>query len=128
MAFLKIDEENSTPVESYYEDHGSGSPVVLIHGWPLSGRSYFTTSFFTAGDRSDLVSEPNRIYNRDIAAFTSPKGTLDCIAAFGGTDFRDDLAKSTCRRWSSTVTPMRSSRSRLAASVHTRRSPTARSC
>jgi len=28
------------PVELYYEDHGSGKPVVLIHGWPLSGRSW----------------------------------------------------------------------------------------
>ncbi len=214
MAFLEVAKEDSTPVELYYEDYGSGDPVVLIHGWPLSGRSWenqvpalveaghrvitydrrgfgkssqpwggynydtfasdleallshldlrdvtlvgfsmgggevaryigrygadrvskavlaaavppylyqsddnpegglddatieqfeegvrgdriaflddFTASFFTAGDRSDLVSEPNRIYNRDIAAFASPKGTLDCIAAFGRTDFRDDL-------------------------------------
>jgi pimeloyl-ACP methyl ester carboxylesterase len=200
----------------YYEDHGSGSPIVLIHGWPLSGRSWenqvsalveaghrvvtydrrgfgnssqpwngydydtfaadldallahldlsdvtlvgfsmgggevvryignygsarvskavlaaavppylyqsddnpdgglddatiqqfedsvrgdriafleeFTKNFFTAGEQDDLVSEPNRIYNRQIAAFASPKGTLDCISAFGRTDFRDDLAK-----------------------------------
>jgi len=28
------------PVELYYEDKGSGRPVVLIHGWPLSGRSW----------------------------------------------------------------------------------------
>ena len=216
MAFLEVDRENSTPVELYYEDYGSGSPVVLIHGWPLSSRSWenqvpalveaghrvitydrrgfgkssqpwtgydydtfaadleallthldlsdvtlvgfsmgggevaryigrygtarvskavlasavppflyqsednpdgglddatieqfeggvrgdriafldgFTTNFFTAGEKSDLVSEPNRVYHRDIAAFASPKGTLDCIAAFGRTDFRDDLAE-----------------------------------
>jgi len=55
----------------------------------------FTTTFFTAGDRSDLISEPTRLYNREIAAFASPKGTLDCITAFGRTDFRDDLAKVT---------------------------------
>ena len=216
MAFLQVGSENSAPVELYYEDHGSGSPVVLIHGWPLSGRSWenqipalvdagyrvitydrrgfgwssqpwggydydtfaadleallahldlrdatlvgfsmgggevaryigrygservakavlaaavppylyqsddnpegglddatiqqfkdgvrgdriafldgFTTDFFAAGDRYDLISEPNRLYNREIAAFASPKGTLDCIDAFGRTDFRDDLAK-----------------------------------
>lgn len=34
-----------------------------------------------------------RLYNRDIAAFSSPKGTLDCIAAFARTDFRADVAK-----------------------------------
>ena len=213
MAYVQVGEENSAPVELYYEDHGSGSPVVLIHGWPLSGRSWenqvgalvdaghrvitydrrgfgessrpwtgydydtfaadldalldhldlsdvtlvgfsmgggevvryigrygtarvskavlaaavppylyrsednpegglddatirqfqdgvrgdriafldaFTTNFFAAGDRTDLISEPTRLYNREIAAFASPKGTLDCIAAFGRTDFRDE--------------------------------------
>jgi len=216
MAFVQVENENSAPIELYYEDQGSGSPVVLIHGWPLSGRSWenqvpalvdagyrvitydrrgfgkssqpwtgydydtfaadldallthldlsdatlvgfsmgggevvryignygtarvakavlaaavppylyksddnpegglddatiqqfqdgvlsdriafldgFITTFFTAGDRSDLVSEPTRLYNREIAAFASPKGTLDCITAFGRTDFRDDLTK-----------------------------------
>jgi non-heme chloroperoxidase len=218
MAMLTVGKENSTPIELYYEDHGSGAPVVLIHGWPLSGRSWeqqvpalvdagyrvvtydrrgfgsssqpwdgydydtfaddldallthldlrqatlvgfsmgggevvrylarhgtdrvakavlaaavppylyksddnpegglddatieqfeagvtgdriafldeFTKGFFAAGDRTDLVSEPFRLYTRDIAAFASPKGTLDCIAAFGRTDFRADLEKVT---------------------------------
>jgi pimeloyl-ACP methyl ester carboxylesterase len=40
MAFVRVGEENGAPVELYYEDHGSGRPVVLIHGWPLSGRSW----------------------------------------------------------------------------------------
>jgi non-heme chloroperoxidase len=216
MAFLQVGNENSAPIELYYEDHGFGSPVVLIHGWPLSGRSWedqvpalveagyrvvtydprgfgkssqpfggydydtfaadldallthldlrdatlvgfsmgggevvryigrygsdrvaktvlaaavppylyqsddnpegglddatiqqfkdgvrgdriafldgFTTDFFAAGDRSDLISEASRLYHREIAAFASPKGTLDCIDAFGRTDFREDLAK-----------------------------------
>jgi len=53
----------------------------------------FTTNFFAAGDRTDLISEPSRLYHREIAAFASPKGTLDCIATFSYTDFRDDLAK-----------------------------------
>jgi len=53
----------------------------------------FTTDFFTAGDSTDLVSESFRLYTRDIAAFASPKGTLECIGAFGRTDFRGDLEK-----------------------------------
>jgi len=32
--------ENDTPIEIHYEDHGSGQPVVLIHGYPLSGNSW----------------------------------------------------------------------------------------
>ena len=217
MAKLTVGTEHKTPIELYYEDHGTGKPVVLIHGWPLSGRSWehqvpaliaaghrvitydrrgfgwssqpwggydydtftadlhallthldlrevtlvgfsmgggevaryvgrhgtervskavfasavppylfkssdnpeggldeptiagfqagvkgdriafldqFTHGFFSAG--KDLkVSEAERQYARDIAAFASPKGTLDCISAFGRTDFRADLKKFT---------------------------------
>jgi non-heme chloroperoxidase len=218
MATLTVGTENDHPIELYYEDHGAGRPVVLIHGWPLSARSWeqqvpalvdagyrvvaydrrgfgkssqpwggydydtfaadldallahldlreatlvgfsmgggevaryigrygtdrvaqavlaaavppylhksdenpegalddatisafeagvradriafvdgFVTNFFAVGDKTDLVGEPLRVYNRDIAAFASPKGTLDCIAAFGRTDFRADLAAFT---------------------------------
>ena len=218
MARLNVGAENGAPIELNYEDHGEGAPVVLIHGWPLSGRAWeaqvpalidaghrvitydrrgfgassqpwsgydydtlasdldqlmthldltgatlvgfsmgggevvryisrfgtsrvakavlaaavppylfksddnpdgglddatiaafeagvksdriaflegFTTTFFAAGGRTDLVSEPFRRYTRDIGAVASPKGTLDCIAAFGRTDFRDDLAAVT---------------------------------
>lgn len=216
MGNVTVGIENGAPIELHYEDVGSGKPVVLIHGWPLSGRSWekqvlalvdagyrvitydrrgfgqssqpwngyeydtftsdlhklithldlqditlvgfsmgggevaryigtygterlsravlagavppylyksednpdggfddatikglqdgvkadriaflnnFTTNFFASGDRTDLVSEEFRLYNRDIAAFASPKGTLDCIAAFSKTDFRGDLDK-----------------------------------
>jgi non-heme chloroperoxidase len=40
MPYITVGEENGSPIELYYEDHGSGAPVVLIHGWPLSGRSW----------------------------------------------------------------------------------------
>ncbi|MEY8745805.1 alpha/beta fold hydrolase [Bacillales bacterium AN1005] len=216
MSKVNVGAENEQPIELYYEDHGTGKPIILIHGWPLSGRSWekqvpalieagyrvitydrrgfgqssqpwdgydydtfasdlhklilhldlrdatlvgfsmgggevaryvgtygtervskavfagavppylyitednpqgglddatiaefqngvkadrlafldgFTSNFFAAGDRTDLVSEPFRIYNLDIAAAASPKGTLDCIAAFALTDFRQDLEK-----------------------------------
>jgi len=217
MPTLTVGVENSVPIDLHYEDYGTGKPVVLIHGWPLSGRSWenqvpalveagyrvltydrrgfgdssqpwggydydtfaadlntllehldlyevtlvgfsmgggevvryistygdarvanavlasavppclfkssdnpegvlddagiagfevgvtgdrlafldqFTTLFFSAGDELK-VSEAQREYARDLAAFASPKGTLDCIAAFGRTDFRSDLDKLT---------------------------------
>ena len=217
MPKLAIALENEVPVRLYYEDHGTGDPVVLIHGWPLSGRTWenqvpalvaaghrvvtydrrgfgwssqpwggydydtlasdldalmqaldlrgatlvgfsmgggevaryvgrygtdrvakavfaaavppylykskdhpegaltdaaiagletgvrkdrlafletFTRKFFSAGGRSK-VSEAQRRYARDIAAFASPQGTLECIRAFGRTDFREDLTKFT---------------------------------
>src|SRR6266581_9243259 len=37
---IRVGKENSTNIELYYEDHGSGEPVVLIHGYPLSGASW----------------------------------------------------------------------------------------
>jgi non-heme chloroperoxidase len=40
MPYVTVGEENGAPIELYYEDHGSGRPVVLIHGWPLSSRSW----------------------------------------------------------------------------------------
>ena len=40
MPYVKVGQENSGPIELYYEDHGSGNPVVLIHGYPLSGRGW----------------------------------------------------------------------------------------
>jgi non-heme chloroperoxidase len=40
MPYVTVGQENSAPIELYYEDHGSGSPVVLIHGFPLSGRAW----------------------------------------------------------------------------------------
>jgi non-heme chloroperoxidase len=215
MTTLLVGTESKTPIELHYEDYGTGKPVVLIHGWPLSGRSWenqvpalveaghrvitydrrgfgtssqpwggydydtfaadldtllthldlreitlvgfsmgggevvrylstygdervskavlaaavppflyksadhpegalddatinsfldavtkdrlafldgFTTNFFSAGGELK-VSQGQREYARDIAAFASPKGTHDCIIAFGKTDFRDDLSK-----------------------------------
>ena len=40
MATVNVGRENSSSVELYYEDHGSGDPVVLLAGWPLDSRSW----------------------------------------------------------------------------------------
>jgi non-heme chloroperoxidase len=40
MSYVKVGKENSTDIELYYEDHGSGEPIILIHGYPLSGASW----------------------------------------------------------------------------------------
>jgi len=53
MSTIIVGKENSAAIELYYEDHGSGSPVVLIHGWPLSGASWEkqTAALLNAGHR-----------------------------------------------------------------------------
>ncbi|MDQ0643899.1 alpha/beta fold hydrolase [Microbacterium murale] len=40
MGYINVGTENSAPIELYYEDQGSGQPVVLIHGYPLDGHSW----------------------------------------------------------------------------------------
>jgi non-heme chloroperoxidase len=40
MPRLTVGTENSAPVQIHYEDHGSGKPIVLIHGYPLNGNSW----------------------------------------------------------------------------------------
>jgi non-heme chloroperoxidase len=40
MAYVTVSKENSGEIQLYYEDHGSGDPVVLIHGYPLSSASW----------------------------------------------------------------------------------------
>jgi len=40
MPYVNVAKENATNIELYYEDHGSGDAVVLIHGYPLSGASW----------------------------------------------------------------------------------------
>jgi non-heme chloroperoxidase len=40
MAYVTVGKENSTEIQLYYEDHGSGHAVILIHGYPLNGASW----------------------------------------------------------------------------------------
>jgi non-heme chloroperoxidase len=40
MGTITVGQENSAPIEIYYEDHGSGPAVVLLHGWPVDSRSW----------------------------------------------------------------------------------------
>jgi non-heme chloroperoxidase len=40
MPKITVGTENSADIEIHYEDHGSGTPIVLIHGYPLNGNSW----------------------------------------------------------------------------------------
>jgi non-heme chloroperoxidase len=53
MPFVTVGRENSAAVRIYYEDHGSGPPVVLIHGYALNGQSWEKqeTALLAAGHR-----------------------------------------------------------------------------
>jgi non-heme chloroperoxidase len=53
MGTITVGRENSADIELYYEDHGTGKPIVLIHGYPLSGASWErqTAALLAAGHR-----------------------------------------------------------------------------
>src|SRR6202030_1139325 len=53
MPYITVGQENSGNIDLYYEDHGTGRPVVLIHGYPLSGASWEkqTAVLLAAGHR-----------------------------------------------------------------------------
>jgi len=78
MSFISVGQENSTPIELYYEDQGTGKPVVLIHGWPLSGASWEkqVPALLAAGHRVITYdrrgfgrsSQPSTGYNYDTFA------------------------------------------------------------
>jgi pimeloyl-ACP methyl ester carboxylesterase len=78
MSFINVGRENSTAIDLYYEDHGSGLPVVLIHGWPLNGDAWEkqTAALLAAGHRVITYdrrgfgrsSKPGTGYNYDTFA------------------------------------------------------------
>jgi len=78
MPFVTVGKENSSNIDLYYEDHGSGQPVVLIHGYPLNGASWEkqVPVLLTAGHRVITYdrrgfgksSQPTTGYNYDTFA------------------------------------------------------------
>ena len=53
MSYINVGQENSGSIDIYFEDHGAGKPVILVHGWPLSGASWEkqVTALVAAGHR-----------------------------------------------------------------------------
>ena len=74
MPFVTVGQENSAPVELYYEDHGSGRPVLLIHGFPLSGRAWERQerALIAAGHRVITYDRRRGPTSSSPAASTSP--------------------------------------------------------
>jgi non-heme chloroperoxidase len=62
MGTVTVGKERSAPIDLYYEDHGSGPPVVLLHGWPVDRRSWET-------QRHPLLAAGHRVIAYDRRGF-----------------------------------------------------------
>jgi non-heme chloroperoxidase len=62
MAHLTVGTENGAPIDIHYEDHGSGDPLVLIHGYPLDGNSW-------ERQESELLAHGYRVITYDRRGF-----------------------------------------------------------
>jgi pimeloyl-ACP methyl ester carboxylesterase len=62
VGFITVGNENSTPIELYYEDQGTGQPIVLIHGYPLNGHSWERQT-------RDLLASGHRVITYDRRGF-----------------------------------------------------------
>jgi non-heme chloroperoxidase len=86
-------EQVAEPFENRAASAGmSRAALESVASSPTSPRQ-FTRNFFSAAGKLE-VSEAQCQYAREVAAFASPEGTLDCIDAFARTDFREDLKKT----------------------------------
>jgi non-heme chloroperoxidase len=62
MPFITVGTQNDAPIEIHYEDHGSGRPVVLIHGYPLNGNSW-------ERQERELLAHGHRVISYDRRGF-----------------------------------------------------------
>ncbi|CAM5647845.1 arylesterase [Streptomyces pilosus] len=70
MGTITVGSEGSTGIDLYYEDHGSGQPVILIHGYPLDGQSWEkqTDALVNAGYR--VITYDRRGFGRSSKTMT----------------------------------------------------------
>ncbi len=92
MSHVTVGTENSTDISLYYEDHGAGQPVVLIHGYPLDGSSWEkqTATLLDAGYR--VITYDRRGFGKSSRPTTGhdyDTYTADLHAVMEALDLRD---------------------------------------
>ena len=96
MPHITVDKENSAPIDLYYEDHGAGRPVVLIHGFPLNGRAWERQERALIGGGRRVITYDRRGFgnsSRPIAGYDYDTFAADLDKLVTTLDLRDfDLA------------------------------------
>ncbi len=83
MPYISVGKENSSDIQMYYKDWGSGQPVVFSHGWPLSADAWEDQMFYLASRGYRCIAHDRRGHGRS-------------TQTWGGNDldtYADDLAK-----------------------------------
>jgi non-heme chloroperoxidase len=89
MPFVKVGTENSADIEIHYNDHGTGKPIVLVHGYPLNGNSWERQEQVLLAEGYRCISYDRRGFGRssqptvgyDYDTFTADlKALLDHLA------------------------------------------------
>jgi non-heme chloroperoxidase len=75
MPFISAGRENSAAIRIYYEDHGSGSPPVLVHGYALNGHSW-------EKQEAALLAAGHRVITYDRRGFCSAGSTSAAWCCF----------------------------------------------
>ena len=92
MGKIAVGRENSDDIEIYYEDHGGGRPVVLIHGYPLSGRAWDKQVPVLLGAGCRVITYDRRGFGRSSQPATGydyDTFTADLHALLSYLDLRD---------------------------------------
>src|SRR6202034_2279875 len=72
MPYVTVGRENSAVIRIYYEDHGSGPPVVLVHGYGLNGHSW-------EKQEAALLAAGHRVITYDRRGFDALAGDLHVL-------------------------------------------------
>jgi non-heme chloroperoxidase len=83
VPYVSVGTENNGPIEIQYQDHGTGQPIVLIHGYPLNGNSW-------ERQERDLLANGYRVITYDRRGFGR---SSQPVVGFDYDTFTDDLKR-----------------------------------